>query len=717
MNNPKFKYYLRVPNGSNYDYYYCDSSNNVTFTTSATPTRQLQYSPEGWQNSTLNWERGFTYHGIIRAVTFPIEFVKDGAKILRNFYYNNGIEADVELYIEIFDSATYTYGAYYQGNINFNGSKDSFDRFICEASEGGFLQKLESKESTNYEIPIDTNGSKIWVKLHSCYLQLRQKWIGSNTETVLKDIIGNGLPTFTPLDAEGTNIYYGIYTQTSSSPQKLIQNDNASTQVFDFTLHYDYAVYIPSGGGGVDGIFEVGYFLFNSPATFVSETILYHSGSTLVAGGSATYIGNVSTSISLNSGQWIGCFVRMYPAAAAPGLGIGITPAVITQQNSYIQITDDQATAEGYFPALRWRDVATTLLTDINGSSVTLSSTPMGVTHYDKVLTSGDAIRNLENSVLKTNFADDFASFNANFGASFYYKSSTNTAYIGTKADVYYNSQILDLGEAADLTQEPFVQEMFSRLKNGQDNQTYDNVNGKDEFNNETEWATPINAVSNEKNLKSVYRKDMYGILLTYLNLNGKKVTDSDSDNDVFIIHIDSSIAGTIPAGFDGAGEDYYDIYIDPSWSVTNVYRGDAAFNVELSPLRNIYNNGDYLHSMFYGLDSQYITFQTNSKSNYTGTKMISTTGGVTYDEGANILITDLPDPLFKPMVVDVKLKVPVNLYSTLATNPYGYVKTTWLGNTYKGYILKISQSPALSSEQTIKLLLTTDTVITNLIR
>lgn len=714
MNNPKFKYYLRVPNGSNYDYYYCDSSNNVTFTTSATPTRQLQYSPEGWQNSTLNWERGFTYHGIIRAVTFPIEFVKDGAKILRNFYYNNGIEADVELYIEIFDSATYTYGAYYQGNINFNGSKDSFDRFICEASEGGFLQKLESKESTNYEIPIDTNGSKIWVKLHSCYLQFKQKWITSYGDDV------NTHPYHAPSTGEGTNLYLGIYEENPSDPVfNFLSNESTSSQTVNLEYRYNYDVYVPSTTtAGAPYQFHIYYSLKDiATSTEVTKYTIFQQGSPYMSSGaSQNFIGLNTQSITIPVGHKLVVEVQLDTTVGPPG-HVNDASYTCTQRDSYCIASIDQATAEGYFPALRWRDVATTLLSDINGSTVTLSSTPMGVTHYDKVLTSGDAIRNLENSVLKTNFADDFTSFNANFGASFYYKSSTNTAYIGTKADVYYNSQILDLGEAADLTQEPFVQEMFSRLKNGQDNQTYDNVNGKDEFNNETEWATPINAVSNEKNLKSVYRKDMYGILLTYLNLNGKKVTDSDSDNDVFIVHIGSSIAGTIPAGFDGAGEDYYDIYIDPSWSVTNVYRGDAAFNVELSPLRNIYNNGDYLHSMFYGLDSQYITFQTNSKSNYTGTKMISTTGGVTYDEGANILITDLPDPLFKPMVVDVKLKVPVNLYSTLATNPYGYVKTTWLGNTYKGYILKISQSPALSSEQTIKLLLTTDTVITNLIR
>lgn len=717
MINPKFKYYLRKPNGSDYDYKYRNGA-VVATVTSSTPVKELGYAPEGWEDQYLMWDRGFTYHGVLRSHSLGLKFTEDGALILRNEFYSGGIKTTLELYVEIFDEATFTYGGYYSGSVNFNGCGDETTFFRIEVVEGKFLQKLEAKAASSFEIPVSDNPGKLWVKLHTMYLQLLQKWIGSTTEVVLKDLVGNGFPTYTPLPAEGTNIYYAILTQTSISPQTLIRNDDASTQDFDFTLHYDFNVYIPSVAGAVNGIFEVGYFLFNSPATFVSETILYHSGSTLVVGASANYVGDVSTTISLNPGQWISCFVRMYPAAAAAGLGIGVQQAQITQNGSYITISDDQATPEGFFPALRWQTVTRELLTGINDDvAVSLSSTILGTTHLNKVLSCGDAIRNLDKSVLKTNFQNDFQSITSLFGAAFYWDANTQTAYIEPKLAVYYPTEIVNLGGVADVACEPFTAEMFSRFKNGQDTFTYDSVNGKDEFNVEVERTTPLDTVVSEKNMKSEYREDMNGILRVFLNLSDKKITDADTDNDVFVIHIEDSVAGTIPAGYPGAGSDYYNIKVDPSWSVTNVYRGDVAFNVELSPARAVYNNGDYLHSLLYGLDAEYIKFQTAGKSNNTGTKMISTSGGTTYDEGADIAISSLPDPIFKPFVFDVRTKIPVNLYSIMQSNPYGYVTFTWLGNTYKGFILKISQAPNDEAPQNIKLLCTTDTDLTNLIR
>lgn len=716
MSNPKFKWYFRVANGSDYDYKYVDTSGAVTFTTSSTPVNNIRYAPEGWQDMFLMWERGFQYYALMRKHSLGLRFTNDGAKILRNEYYTNGIQNNLEVYVEKFDSETYTYGAYFKGGVQYNGSLDQYDFVQVELAEAGFFQKLEANDSTNFEIAVDGNASKIWVKLHTMYLHLLQKWIGSQSEVVSKDLVGNGFPIFAPLEAEGTNIYYGVYTQSVLSPQKLIQNASSSSKTFEFTYYYDYNVYIPSILGAVNGIFEIGYFLFDDTNTFVSETILYHHTSTLVVGASANYVGTETDTITLSAGYWVSAFVRMYPAAAAPGLGIGVQQAEITQDTSYILVQDDQATEEGYFPALYWRDVTGSLINQMNGSSVTLSSAVFSE-YPNWVLSPGDAIRNLPSSFLKTNFADDFASINAKAGAAFRYDADTNTAYLDKKADVFQDVEILDLGEVAEFSQEPFTQEMFSTVKIGQTNQTYDEVNGKDEAHTEVTRTTPLNAVPAEKNMKSVYRSDPMGVLMTFLNLNGKTVTDADSDNDVFILHIGSSVAGTIPTGYPGAGEDYYDLYIDPTWSVTNVYRGDVLFNIELAPLVSFMRSGDYVHGLMYGQDSSFIEWRSSAKSNSAGTKMQYTIGSVTYDEGADILISDLADPLIKPMVATVKTKVPVDLYSTLATNAYGWVKYTWLDDLYKGFILKASQQPTTEEAQQFKLLLTASTDVSNLIR
>ena len=99
MNYIDFKYYLRYFAGGVWHYYYVDNAGTVQDTTTKT---ELTYTPKNWDDIVLTWERGFTYHGIFQAFTVPIEFVKDGAKILRHLYVYYGTEGACQLYIEKF---------------------------------------------------------------------------------------------------------------------------------------------------------------------------------------------------------------------------------------------------------------------------------------------------------------------------------------------------------------------------------------------------------------------------------------------------------------------------------------------------------------------------------------------------------------------------------------------------------------------------------------
>ena len=717
MSLPKYKYYIRRANGSDFDYYYVDTSGSVTFTTSSTPTQELPHAPTDWQDQFLEWARGFRYYGIIRALSKTIRFTKEAAKILRSEYYTNGIQTGLQLYIEIKDPNDWSYDPYYKGDLTFNGSRDDFNEFPCEVSESGFLQKLEAHETTDYQVAVDGNASKIWVKMHTMYLEFRQRWETSANQVFTR------YPLHIVGESEGPNLYLSTYQQDELGAfVNMLSNNTSSSKTVNLLYQYNYYIDVDSGAfaGGAPYRFHL-FFRQIEIATTLEEaqyTIFKETSPSnwLLPGANHTWTGAYTQSITIPAGRKLLVEVTMEATAGPPG---DLNPSEYTAMQvngSYCQLSYDQATEEGYFPALYWRDVTSNLINQMNGSSVTLSSAVFSE-YPNWVLSPGDAIRNLPSSFLKTNFADDFASINAKAGAAFRYDADTNTAYLDKKADVFQDVEILDLGEVAEFSQEPFTQEMFSTVKIGQANQTYDEVNGKDEAHTEVTRTTPLNAVPAEKNMKSGYRSDPMGALMTFLNLNGKTVTDADSDNDVFIFHIGSSVAGTIPAGYPGAGEDYYDLYIDPTWSVTNVYRGDVLFNIELAPLVSFMRSGDYVHGLMYGQDSSFIEWRSSAKSNSAGTKMQYTIGSVTYDEGADILISDLADPLFKPMVATVKTKVPVDLYSTLATNAYGYVKFTWLGNEYNGFIIKASQQPTTEEAQQFKLLLTASTDVSNLIR
>jgi len=725
MQFEEYKYYLRAANGANYDYYYVNSSGAVAATTSATPVNPLTYAPDGWQKQALMFERGFFYYGIMSSHSFGLTFVKDGAKICRDKFYNDFVEAKLELYIEILNGNTLAYSPYYQGEIDYNGGHDTDDGIQVEVAEGGFISKLTSREKTTFEIPISSNASKIWVRIPPFSLAFRQKWVGANGEIVPKDLGNVGRPNLGALSLEGKNFTYEL-TDQSPTNLNVIKNKTAATQSFELEHFYDCICEIQSIGGAQPGFFQVGYYIFDETGAFSSETILYSHATAQAVGTTTAYSGTVTFSPGLAPNYYLGMFARSYPQSLPPGSQVGLNASVITQGNSTLVITDDQDTREGYIETLRWHDVFDQLVKEINGSSsITVTSTLLSSTHADKVLSSFDAGRNLPNAVLKTNFVDFFESTNAQLNVAFMYDKTNNVAKIEAKAEAYVNTQIADIGEVVDVDITPLTEEMYVKGNFGQNNYTYDEANGKDEACTLAEYLFPFTKIKSEKDLRSTYRFDPYGIVLNFLNLEGKDVSESSNDNDVFGLHIETTPAGTIPNGFPGAGQTYYDIYKKPLslipgpgyWDVQNIYAPDKYFNFFYTPANAIRRHGDYISSLLYGLGSASIKFQSNPKSNQSATKLFTDDGANVINEGADIPVTDLASPIFKPYVWECGVKVPVNLYSVMYSNPYGYIRYKYLGYTWDAFALKVAQSPVQGDRQRFRLLSVPSTDVTKLIR
>lgn len=712
-----FRYFLRKKNGTDYDYYYVNSSGVVSITTSATPVNPLKHAPDGRESQSLIWERGLNYWGVFRAYTVPMEYVLDAAKILRYVYFNQGVEGDLELYVELFnrDETIWDYEAYYAGDIDFSQINDQKDKVTTRSAESGFLSKFKAHEASDYEFDIENNADVIWVFMHGINLQFRQTWISVDGESLVS--AGGKFPSFFAAVSEGTNIYLDILDHVASDPvPKLIHNSSAVARTFDIQYDYNYNAFL-DGGVLYDGYFRVQILTFNTTTSlYTGAHVVFLSSVPLSPGSSATYVGSGTATITLQPDQVVRlrCNMLYYNSGA---FLYGDPDYDVDQIHSKLTLTLDNKVPEGYIPVLRAKKVYDSLIDSMNdGDPVTATSDMLGTTHEDKVITSGDAARNLPNSKMKVNFQEFYKSMNAIFGTSFRYSKDDNETFLEEKVTALQDTEIIDLGDISELQITPLTEEMFSKLKNGYDNFTYDNVNGKDEFNNETERQMPIVRITSERDLKSKIRTDMYGIELIRLNLAGKEITDSDSDNDLWMLHIESTSAGTVPDGLPGAGQPYYNLYRDAGLTITNIYSPDTAFNIFFSPARCLLRNGDWLHSICDNLDSKHIKFQTNSKSNYTATKMVTDDGVNIIDEGADILVSDLSNKIFKPYVFEFRTMVPVNIYVVMNTNPYGKVKFMWKDEEYYGYILKVSQEPTYNAPQQFKLISHPDNDLTKLI-
>jgi hypothetical protein len=710
MQDIKFRAYIRKANGSSWDWY--KSVGGVVSTnTSLTPVNALSYMFDGWQNLEVAFERRLPDAGIWRTYSNQFMAINDAAEILRDIYLTYGIESKAQIYIEIYDAtiAVDDYVYLVHGDLDFNSYNSDDKGVTISILEGGTVSQIDSRMSTDYKIPVLGSGDKVWVKLHSCLLPFRQIMVTAESEVVAN------YPTHSGVLSEGTNIYIGITDVAESVAQlDMLHNRSGAAQSIVLDYDYDYTLSIPSGTTtGAPYQLKIWAVEFDAAYVEVARS-LFVASSTVAPGASLVVQGNSVVTYSLGADNRLRILLEVTTTTGPAGT---VVPAsrTITQGLSRLEISFDTTTPETYFSARRIDEVFTELLEGVTENGATI--TPDYLTALnDFVLFSGDSLRNLVGSEIKTNLNDFEHSVDSIFSTTLFYDKEDDEVSMGQKNDAFQDVEIVDLGEVSNFIHKPLVSENFSNYINGYEEYDLEEVTGKDDPHTLFKWLSPMTSTKREFNQVSRYHASARRILITSLNLNEKKSIDSDNDNEVFIAQISSSPGGVIPDSFPGfGGEDYYDLYIDPSLTITNVYDSENLFNVPLTPKRNLLRNEGYLKSILDKLDSQYLKYQSDAKTNSTGAKMVTDDGVTIIDEGADILISDFATKLFQNVVFEFKVLAPENLYTLLQANPYGYASFTHDGVAYKGFFMKVSQKFAFNEPQQFALLAHPTTDLTNL--
>jgi len=119
----------------------------------------LTFTPDGWQEISIAWERNLTKFGNVRNFSLPLKFVVDGAKIIRSIVYSTNFETKVFLLIKRLKIVTspidynYFYEDYYRGEIDLSTFNDEESTVTVNIMEGDLHKKLKANEGTTYEIP------------------------------------------------------------------------------------------------------------------------------------------------------------------------------------------------------------------------------------------------------------------------------------------------------------------------------------------------------------------------------------------------------------------------------------------------------------------------------------------------------------------------------------------------------------------------------------
>ncbi len=317
---------------------------------------------------------------------------------------------------------------------------------------------------------------------------------------------------------------------------------------------------------------------------------------------------------------------------------------------------------------------------------------------------------------------------------------------------------IADLGliPMQTFTITPYVDGKANNLKVGYNNNTYSDANGYFEYNHELEFITQVRTINevSDLDLKSPYRADPYGIETERLQNSQPNSNYATDDNEVFILQSNGYDAGLTSGEIAPYGDGtplFSGPFFPPSQPVpskellkpTNVSGlpqwgysaahsipslvgvAELAYNIPLSPKRNLLRLLPWIKSVYYDVPDQTLSFMTSPRPGSSETSswgdLSADCGSGSIDEQENILPTDpaytSAQILFKPHIFEFTMQVPLDLADLMATKPYGVFGGTvtdidGLESYIEGFVLEVGITPGTNDTFDFKLLCSPNTTI-----
>lgn len=662
----------------------------------------LPETPDGWQDLSIGFERNMNRYGIVRSFSLPLGFVKTANAILRYVTLTGSVETKLFLLIKKLSVETtntlfrFIYRYFYKGELDLSTVQLEDDRSTVQIMEGGVTKLLAANEGTTYEIDVENDPEAIFVNTNG-YI--------SKTTLKYKVIETNN---FTPTGASFTLPMFLASREGYEIPKILTQD------VFLEDL-ITGPNFVPAESVFFFRINEPAFFQYRiqGTVTFINEAAFSYNAQ--LRFNSHNRGNDIDTQVIYNSGV-----VSYAPGQHTITFDFTITvPGIIVDAESIYGVftagdelslleTDITITYDYRHPATQTKALKpTTLLKRLCGKALNNEDawdSNLLTANQNLVITCGDALRGIEGAKIKTSLRDFFTAYNCWYNIGM----GVEDRKLKIEEKSYFFPQTgtpFHLGEAKKL-KIAFASELFcNTIKTGYPSQNYEDNFGKFEFNCTHLFTTPITKVVKELALISPYRADPTGIEYVRINYEGKSTTDSNSDNDVFVLNVDinNPVDGVYPL----KRETYTTVLGLPTESQSTM------FNIEqLTPKRILLQHGNWVRSVLKGTEADFVRFQTTDKNR--DLRTVTATSLVDEDKDENI--GALTAPLFQPYLLEFDCQSPDGLVESLEDNPNQRFSFTWDGNTFYGFIMKAGIAPDNNKEQTITLLSAVDNDITKLI-
>lgn len=682
----------------------------------------LNLNPLGWNDLGLTFERNEFYNSVLRSFTLTLKFPKKpggGGENIRESYLTKGISAKVEITISELNPNTYEYDNFYEGILDFNRYKDERDFTEIGVIDAGKLQRFISRDEIDYNLyslvstddvvitDFSNSPKDIILKPIDIYLTVEQevlmtnlpdsdKWSNDPNQGDLEDKqdffndptidineIGDRLKT----ESDSITIY------TNDTDGDVLINFQDTSTIEDNSIIL-YATTTPQSIVEMQIYIEIlvrkgedtltSYFLFNETFNYFNisssnDPINYDIS--VLADVYGTFTVPPEYSLELYCGMTAVEFTPQVP---------GISVMVVEIRNDFRcnldfieqSLSIDQTPCESFFPYEAFTRLIQLMTSETDTDKLLYSEFFGRVdSEFQTYGSNGDGsldgigsawnIRQFPDKAFNVNMRDLFGTFGKSIYALGLGFDRTNDRFYIEPIENFYDSSYLmfDLGEVFELVISPYQDAFFSKINSGYEEKgEYEDFQGVNEYNLSSEHSAPL-PVKQTEIIKGVLNTDSIGIETTRrYQYSDNASKDTKNDDKIYIYRTDGStvIRATGASGFLGI-EQYYNLAFTPR---ENIIRHAG-----------LYKSSLWLHDLLI----KFVKAQKDANITY------ENQNGNTVNEHDDIDGTDLlKTQLFQPEIYEFESKIYPYMVEVLNDNPHGYIRFTFDGNTYEGFLLSV---------------------------
>lgn len=675
----------------------------------------LENDPDGCRDTEVSWVRNLEVHGIVKPVTTPYKFPLEGQMILKHVFDTYHITGRCLMYVEQLDSTSQEYVFFYQGVIDLSMYQNDEVYVTAVSEEEGLKELYTAYKDIEQEIEVGTDAESVLmdgVKLKSTY-----EWIagydGAYTQAALANV-----QTYIPMASSvaDPSAYFQNYMFPTDQVMHFGTTDVTKRMLQLLIIPFDAEIKIEFDidwtAISVMQDVQLAILLEQVDIDTLAQTDIYTFLSTNAATNGQTL--NWASSVVFNHTIMANHVVKLHvnvtnnDTTGGQTCSFKVNRLKVTMNGSSKLPT---STTKGYRIATLWDKLVKKMAGNAyNGQAPFFLGTTYDYTavYYNDlspfhiIATPSSALRKLPKQRFVTSLWNCYKSLATSFPLGI---GISGNNLILDRFTRFYDANILikDLGIVTKFKEYPLPGFHYNELRIGNSEETYDKVNGLDEWNTPTTYKLNMPNAKNVKEMISPFKRDMYGIEKVRADLNGKITTDEERDKDIFLLEVANSYGGTIynEGWLLHRPQNETSIYNNNNPYVTGVAFPDTAFNLGFTAKKDALRNRMLLKANAYKMTGQVIEFKTKEKNRDIITSLYTYT-----DEDVSIDIDTLPNPPFAPVVYEFECNVEENMNTLLAGNQYGYFKfETEGGQQLEGWIFDVTASASNEKPVQFKLI------------